>query len=145
MAESHPALGALVRPFPSVGSQMASKVGHPGELFFTFRAFVRPDPRMDDSVLPQTPHIIKPTAAVFANEWLLARVSAFVYRQTLQRRAVLATISAQVATVHANGFVDIHFEFRLILVAAMWSETPDSGKAFTTCGTANMSIFTHRG
>lgn len=100
---------------------------------------------MYDFVIPQTPHIMKSTAAVFADARLLASMNAFVYRQALKCRAVLATVSAQIATVRANGFVDSHLGFLLVLMAAMWTETPDSSKAFATFSTANLSIFTLRG
>lgn len=145
MAEPHPTLRARVRPFARVGSQMASEVGHPCKLFTTFGTLVWPDSCVYDFVFPQTPFIIKPTAAVVTDAWLLASMSAFVYRQTLKRRAVLSTVPAQIATIHTNRFVDTHLRFSLVLVTAMGSETPDSSKAFIAFGTANLSILTHRG
>lgn len=142
VAESHSALGARVRPFARVGSQMTSEVGHPRECFTTFGTLEWPDSCMYEFVTPQTPHIMKSTAAVFADVWLFTSMNAFVYRQALKCRAVLATVSAQIATVRANGFVDTHLGFLLVLMAAMWSETPDSSKALTAFSTANLSIFT---
>lgn len=124
---------------------MTSELGHPCKLFTTFGALVWPVSCMYDFVFPQTPLIMKPTAAVFADAWLLTSMSAFVYLQTLKRRAALATVSAQIATVRANGFVESHLGFLLVLMAAMWTETPDSSKAFATFSTANLSIFTLRG
>ncbi len=145
VAESHPALGTRVRPFARVGSQMTSEVGHPWECFTTFRTLEWPDSCMYEFVTPQTPHIMKCTSTVFADARLLASMNAFVYRQALKCREVLATVSAQIATVLANGFVDTHLGFLLLLMAAMWSETPDSSKALTALSTANLSIFTLRG